>query len=379
MSTTQRFGTVKRIGAILIAVAIVLAAGTVVGQAPMLFGAEVADEPEASIAFADQTGDGTSVVVDNVSLSDGGFVVVADGHEVVGVSAYLESGSHEEVVVDQRGDEDLEMLGALTATVYHDATENETFVHESEAAEGDDHDRPYVDDGYPVSDTATVTMSDDISADATTSLSVESVDAPETAAVNTTLEITAEVHNPNDAEIREHVDVRLGGQLYERQLPELEPNETRELTFSVDLNGTDPGAYVYGVYTAHDGSLGEVYLEYDAEPDLRVLAADGDALRLDATLPADGFLAVEDDEGSPLATSDALGPGAHENVTLDLDGLADGETVTVVAYEGEPSALEDEEATAFTDEDGERIETTVTIGEEFGAAEETDDEGDAEE
>ncbi len=77
MSTRSTFGTVKRIGAILIAIAIVLAAGIIVGQAPAIFGID--QDPEASIVFDDQQGDGTNVTIDELTLSDGGFVVITDG------------------------------------------------------------------------------------------------------------------------------------------------------------------------------------------------------------------------------------------------------------------------------------------------------------
>lgn len=383
MSTTLQFGTIKRVGAVLIAVAIVLAAGTVVGQAPAIFGADVTDDPEASITFEDQTGDGTSVTIESVSLSEGGFVAVTDGTEVVGVSEYLEPGSYEEVTVDQRSEDDLEMLGELTATVHHDTTENETFVHESDVDEGEDHDLPYVDDGYPVSDSATVTMTEGSVDDTTTSLAVESVDAPERATVNDSLEVTATVHNPDDAEVREHVDFRLSGVLLERQIAEFEANETRELTFSIDLDGTDPGEHTYGVYTAHDGYLGEVYVEYDGPASVSVLEAQPDHVAADVTLPTQGFLAVEDEDNTTLGTSEQLEAGAHENVSISLEeGVEDNDSVTVVAYEGHPDDLEradedetdDGEVTAFT-EDGERVAVTVTIGEELEAAADDDSEG----
>jgi len=58
--------------------------------------------PVATVTFTEQTMDGDAVVVDSVSMSDGGFVVVhqqtSDG-KVVGHSAYLEAGTHRDVRV----------------------------------------------------------------------------------------------------------------------------------------------------------------------------------------------------------------------------------------------------------------------------------------
>ncbi|WP_449289426.1 DUF7282 domain-containing protein, partial [Natronolimnohabitans innermongolicus] len=157
MSSRVTFGTIKRVVAILIAIVIVLAAGIIVGQAPALFGVE--DDPAASIEFDDQDGDGESIVIDEVSLSDGGFIVVTDGADApIAVSDYLGSGTHENVTVERDEDADEELVGRLTATVHQDTTDDETYAYDDTDGE---EDRPYLEDGFPVSDTATVTTTDD--------------------------------------------------------------------------------------------------------------------------------------------------------------------------------------------------------------------------
>ncbi len=259
MALTLTFLRLKQLGALVIAIAIVLAAGTVVGQAPMIFGSEVTDPPEASIEFTDQYGDGTSVTVDAVSLSDGGFVVITDERNgIVGVSPYLESGDHENVTVEQHGEDDLRMLGHLTATAHQDGTDDETFVYAETDGEAD---RPYIDDGYPVSDTASVTVEADAGEDGSqTSFSVDAVDAPETITVNGSdeeAELVATVSNPSEFETRQHVELRINGELRERQVSSLEGNESKDVTFSLDVDDVDAGNYTYGVYTTEDGELGE--------------------------------------------------------------------------------------------------------------------------
>ena len=65
-----------------------------------------AADPEATVSFADQDSDGTTVVVDEVFVSEGGFVTIHDTTlatnpflSVVGVSEYLPPGTHRNVEV----------------------------------------------------------------------------------------------------------------------------------------------------------------------------------------------------------------------------------------------------------------------------------------
>jgi hypothetical protein len=130
--------------------------------------------PEGPTATVDLRGgpslaDGTQVVVDAVSLPTGGFVAIhderlADGDllgSVVGVSAFLSPGSHEDVVVtlfDVPGATDdatrlTERETQLTAMVHRDDDADAVFDY---VATGGDVDRPYTDLGSPVTDTETV-------------------------------------------------------------------------------------------------------------------------------------------------------------------------------------------------------------------------------
>lgn len=361
MSRLPEFGTVKRIGAVLIALAIVLAAGTVVGQAPALFGADVTDDPEATIDFSDQTGDGTSVTVENVSLSDGGFVVVTADGQILGTSEYLGEGNHSNVTVEQRTDEDLEMFGQLTATAHQDMTGNETFVGPEDVGDDADHDRPYIDnDGYPVSDTATVSMADRPEEGATsTSFIVESAEATDRVAENGTLEIESEIRNPNDFEDRQYVDFRINGEVRERQIISLSADESRQLNFTIDLGGVPPGEHSYGILTNEDGTVGTFLVEY-APAAVTVTEASPETITANATLAIDGFLAVEDENGSVVATTEPLEYGDHESVTIDVGGeIEDNETATVVVYGGDPDGAG--AAMPYVDEDGERVQSAAVI------------------
>lgn len=361
MSSRSTLGTIKRIGAILIAIAIVLAAGILVGQAPAIFGVE--EDPEAAITFEDQERDGTSVTITNVTLSDGGFVVVTDGESSpIAVSDYLESGSHENVTIEVDEDADGELVGQLTATVHQDTTDDEAFAYEESDGE---EDRPYLEDGFPVSDTATVTTPEEEGV--TDSFVVESMDAPSTATTNETIEVVAEIRNPTDLETQQSVAFRLDGEVIEQQLLDLGPEETREVTFEIDTRGTNPGDRTIGVYTNSDGVLQSIDLEFHTDPSVTVTNATTERVTFDTAIPAEGFVAVESNETdetngtneSVLGTSEPLISGEHENVTVDLEEpVEEDEELTATLYEGAPD--DPDNATAIV-HDNETVETTFTV------------------
>ncbi|WP_290814522.1 hypothetical protein [Halovivax sp.] len=359
MSTNGSFGRLKLIAALLIAIGIVVGAGVVVGQAPAIFGADVADDPEASIAFEDQERDGSSVEVDAVSLSDGGFVVVTDERDqVIAVSEHLEAGAHENLTVEPGDDEDAELLGRLTATVYQDRTEDGEFRPDPDD-EDEAGDRPYVVDGYPVAETAAVTTGDRTDDAPADSFVVGDLEGPTEATTTQTAEFVAVVSNPTDAELRQHVEFRIDGGLYERQVFTLQTDESREVSFEVDVADVGEGNYTYGVYTAEDGTHGELEVEYDGPPSLSVTDANESSVSVDVGLPDGGFVAVEDEDGAVAGTSDELDAGVHENLTVEIADVADDENVTAVAYEGDPDDVEG--ASAYEDEDGERIAESIDL------------------
>ncbi|MWV38353.1 CARDB domain-containing protein [Natrialba sp. INN-245] len=352
MSTRSTFGTVKRIGAILIAIAIVLAAGIIVGQAPAIFGID--QDPEASIVFDDQQGDGTNVTIDELTLSDGGFVVITDGStDPIVVSEYLSSGTHENVTVELEEDDEPELFGQLTATVHQDTTEDETYAYDETDGE---EDRPYLSDGFPVSDTATVTTTDD---DALTdSFVVESLDIPTEATTNETIDIVAEIRNPTEFDTQQSVDFRVDGAVLEQQALELDGGETREVTFAINTTGSSPGEQTFGVYTDGDGAVETIILEFHTEPTVDIVDADHENVTVSIAIPTDGFVAIEDNE-SVLGTSDELGPGEHENVTIELEESVDeDEELIATLYEGDP---EEPDGAEPIEHDNETVETAFTI------------------
>jgi len=96
--------------------------------------------PTAQITFQDQSIDGRTVVVDSVSLTDGGYVVVrtqTESGEIVGHSRYLSAGTHEDVEITL--DESVGGGQQLYAIPHLDTDDDRTF----EFTDGATLDRPY--------------------------------------------------------------------------------------------------------------------------------------------------------------------------------------------------------------------------------------------
>lgn len=120
---------------------------------------------EANVTFRNQTSDGTTVVVNSVRVPESGFVVVHDGsifqgdavESMLGTSAFLPAGSHENVTVEL--DDPLSESQRLVAVAYRDSNGNEEydFVSSNRTADG-----PYRVSGgrLAVSDVANVTLAD---------------------------------------------------------------------------------------------------------------------------------------------------------------------------------------------------------------------------
>ncbi|WP_396613301.1 PGF-CTERM sorting domain-containing protein [Haloferax sp. S1W] len=115
----------------------------------------------AVVTAADQSGDGTTVMVDSVTLHDGGFVTIHDAtvtdgevfESIRGTSTYLGPGTHENVEITL--DTTLEASGTLVPMAHRDTNGNEAY--DFLTSDGAD-DGPYVASGGAVVDTADYTV-----------------------------------------------------------------------------------------------------------------------------------------------------------------------------------------------------------------------------
>jgi len=123
----------------------------------------------ATVTFDDQESDDSSVTVQEVELSEGGFVTIQNvsgenPDEIRGSSSYLEAGTHQNVEI--QFDEQLAQDQELHATVYLDTDANRAFEYD-----GGLIDRPYrnQDGNVLAEDSAQVTVSESTPTAAATS------------------------------------------------------------------------------------------------------------------------------------------------------------------------------------------------------------------
>ncbi|OYR49686.1 hypothetical protein DJ73_17435 [Halorubrum sp. Ea1] len=224
---------------------------------------------DATVTFSDQPTDSTSVTVDSVNMSDGGFVVIHDDSllegdvtgSVIGVSEYLEPGETENVSVtlfdgvpgatfNQTALTDNQTLIAMP---HRDRNANETydFVATNGSADG-----PYLANETAVTDAANVT----VESTQTTgeSFAVADLTAPTVIEQGDTLEVTATIENPNDAADTQTVEYRFNGNVTFREEVRLEAGETTMINASVNTSELVSDTYIHGVYTQADGQPAQV-------------------------------------------------------------------------------------------------------------------------
>lgn len=134
---------------------------------------------EASLSFSDQETDGKSVVVDDVTLPEGGYVVIHEATDggpgaVLGHSQYLEPGTYKEV--DVTLDSSLSKSQDLVAMAHRETNANGEYDFPNA-------DGPYVKDGSAVTDRAMVTLA---TAETTTTTTTAETTTTTTEATTTT-------------------------------------------------------------------------------------------------------------------------------------------------------------------------------------------------
>jgi PGF-CTERM protein len=365
----------RSIGAVLMALLLV-ASGATVGV-----GAVAAQQSSANASISEQTTGGQTVVVDEVTLPDGGFVTihdatVLDGGESVftsvrGTSSYLESGTHENVTV--KIDEPLKEDGTYVAMSHKDTDGDRiyTFVSSGGAADG-----PYTADGSAVVDTANVTVSATVSmSDQPTdgsSVNVDRVELSESGFVaihdsslldGNTFDSVRGVSGVLSAGVHEDVRVELDDELDNEDtiipMPHKDTNDNGEYDF-VSSEGEDDGPFL--------NNNGDIVLDTaavtptdEASVSMNDTATGGNYVGVDETyLPNGGFVTIHDSTvldgavfDSVRGTSDYLAPGIHRNVHVALDEpLSEDDTVVPMAHKDTNSNEEYDFVTSEGEDDG---------------------------
>ncbi|WP_252700479.1 DUF7282 domain-containing protein [Natronosalvus vescus] len=265
------------------------------------------ERPTAELTFVDQESDGTNATIDDVTLSEGGFVALYEAdapiedESVLGVSDYLEPGSHEDVTValEEPIDEDR----TLVAVVHRDLTGDEQFAFESLDAVGV-HDGPYLDaNGDPVADGAELTLAP--------AFAVSIVDARETVEPDQPIELVVDVENLGAGSGESPVVLDVGPQ--EAAVTEdvsLGPGEATTLTMTVD-----PPQDVVGII------------------DLTVRIADPDVAAPEAG--SDSVTITVDEPGEPAFEVTGIDAPATVEAGASFDIVADVTNTGEAAGEGE--------------------------------------------
>jgi len=326
------------------------------GGNAVLDDAQVELSDDAYTRFSAQASGGTTVVVDEVFVPDGGFVTMhdsslADGavfESIRGTSAYLEPGIHRDVVVtleDPLAEDD-----TVFAMAHRDTDDDRAYSFPATDGEADG---PYTVDGDIVMDDGDVTVAASVSLDGQTAdgttVVVDSVDLAEggfvtihdaslqDGAVLDSVRGTSAYLEPG---AHEDVEITLDAPLTETNqvlaMAHRDTNDNQAYDF-VETEGDADGPYVADGDIVMDGATISVsaFVSADAE------ASDGETIVVEnVTLHDGGFVTVHDSTlvdgeviGSIRGTSAYLAPGTHETVDVTLDEpLENDDTVFAMAH-----------------------------------------------
>jgi len=340
----------------------------------------------ASVTFEDQTTSNATVTVQNVTLPEGGYVAVhatsgpnnETAGDVVGVSDYLEPGTHENVTVTLYDDvpgaefENTTVNGtqtfvamahqetgnpgqagqptttpggttttpagnATTTAPGDNATTTPTDTPASDNASNTFHfltadgevDGPYLADGEPVTDTAEVTFEGGAMQPGTQDggLTVGNLTAPAYVTPGSNVTVNATVTNDGSEELEQDVAFRIAGgdvDVVMHQNVTIGAGETTNVTFDVDTADVPEGEYTHGVTTENSSAFARITVTNDSAVTFADQNATSNVTVEDVFVPEGGYVTIHDSNvlnapvESVVGVSDYLEPGHHENVTVTL-------------------------------------------------------------
>jgi len=207
--------------------------------------------PAATITMHSQVSqDGDIVVVDEVFLPEGGYVVIhnASSGSVVGNTGYFEPGTYNDIdiLLDQR------LAGGsnqIVAMPHLDTNGNQTY-------DFPDADGPYTADGTPVTDTATVSVSAE-----SANFEVTDLDAPSIVKQGESVTASARIENTGNLEATQMVEFQFDGETIATQNVTLGSDGSQAVDFTVGTTGIDAGTHTYGVYTNDDSQTAGLTIE----------------------------------------------------------------------------------------------------------------------
>jgi PGF-CTERM protein len=337
----------------------VLVVSALAGPAGAIAAAQSTADETPGVTFDDGTAGGSTVVVDEVTVPDGGFVTIHDDTltdgdvlgSVVGTSAYLEAGTHENVTVSL--DSTVES-GTFHAMAHRDTDGDRTYTFVSSNGEADG---PYTVDGDIAMDDANVTVAATVTAsDQPTEGSAVIVDRVELSeggfvtvhdsslADGAVFDSIRGTSDYLEAGVHEDVRVELDDELESDDrlfaMAHRDTNDNEAYDFPA-TEGDEDGPFV-------GGNEDIVMAPFDAELDDEAAAAfaaqasGGNVVVVDEVyLPDGGFVTMHDSSladgavfDSIRGTSDYLEPGIHRDVVVRLDEpLSEDDTLFAMAHQ----------------------------------------------
>ncbi|WP_080508432.1 DUF7282 domain-containing protein [Haloparvum sedimenti] len=362
----------KRALTVTLVVAMVVSA--IAGPAGAAAAAASASDHQASVTFSEQTSGGSTVVVDEVTLPEGGFVTIhdaslADGNvlgSVVGTSQYLEAGTHENVTVELTDEVD---DGTFHAMAHQDTDDDRQYTFVSSNGEVDG---PYTTDGDIVMDDANVTVSASVSFSEQVSegeyVIVDRVELSEGGFVTVhdsslldgaTFDSIRGTSEYLEAGVHEDVRVQIDEPLENDDtlvpMAHRDTNDNQQYDFP-STDGEEDGPFTADGEAVLDSAQvelsDEAYVQFDAQ------ASGGNAVVVEEVyLPEGGFVTAHDSSlgdgavfDSIRGTSEYLEPGIHRDIVVTLDDpLTEDDSVFAMAHQD----TNDNEAYDFPDSEGE--------------------------
>mgnify|MGYP006277154435 CR=1 FL=1 len=218
-----------------------------------------------------------------------------------------------------------------------DATDG-TYTITAEGSGIDPGDVNDPDDDTRLTDTATTTITVQEPTQDPANFQVSNLNAPASATVGDTVDVSATVENTGGTEATQTVEFVFGGSVVDSQQVTLSAGGTQEVSFAADTTGTAAGTYTHGVTTDDDGATAQITLSDPATPanfqvsNLNAPASvtQGDTATVTATVTNTGDLEATQTvdfefDGSVLDSQDVtLAGGSSQQVsfTVDTTGVA---------------------------------------------------------
>jgi hypothetical protein len=166
-------------------------------------------------------------------------------------------------------------------------------------------------------------------------LLVVSLSAPDSAAPNSTVDVTATVENPGTTQTTESVEFRIEGTVVDRQTVTVDAGERTTVAFEANTTGLEPGEYLHGVLTESDGAfatlaISESFTVDDLDAPANATSGDNISVTATVTNPNEDNATQDVDfrfDGGLLAQeSVTLGADESTDVTFNatLAGVAEG-------------------------------------------------------